>query len=143
MDNFAKMMNCWEEVLNTDAELEERNKSIYSSLEGMTAIQLEVEGQPSYIMDVKSGKFKLQQGSATSPLLKWKLPVALFKDVLLGKLRLIYSLLDQRGTVSFDTPNFTHWNGATVIEMLFLACELCAKNQEVSKLVEGLEVQGK
>lgn len=138
MDNFAKIMNRWEEMLNCDAELEERNKSIYSSLEGRTAVQLEVEGQPSYIVDISSGKFKVHQGSAESPLLSWKLPVSLFRDVMLGKYRLIYSLLDSRGTLSFDTPHFTHWNGATIIEMLFLASEISVKNSEVSKLVEGL-----
>ena len=58
---------------------------------------------------------------------------------MLGKHRLIYSLLDPRGTLVFDTPNFTHWNGATIIELLFLSCEMGTKNSEVSKLVEGLE----
>jgi hypothetical protein len=139
MDTFAKIMNRWEEVLNQDVELEERNKSIYSDLEGRTAIQLELEGQPSYIVDVNSGKFMVRQGSSKSPLLNWKLPVSLFKNVMLGKHRLIYSLLDPKGTLSFDTPHFTHWNGATIIEMLYLACEMSAKSSEVSKLVEVLE----
>ena len=142
MDTFAKIMSCWEEVLNQDGELEERNKSIYSGLEGKTAIQLEVEGQPAYIVDVKGGKFKVHQDSATSPLLHWELPASLFKDVMVGKHRLIYSLLDPQGTLSFDTSHFTHWNGATIIEMLFLACEMGHKNSEVSKLVEGLEEEG-
>jgi len=139
MDNFAEIMKRWEEVLNNDVELEERNKSIYSSLEGRTAIQLEVEGQPSYLVDVNAGKFKVHQGSTTTPLLSWKLPVAVFKDVMLGKDRLIYSLLDPKGVLSFDTPHFTHWNGATIIEVLYLACEMRTEHQEVSKLVEGLE----
>ena len=138
MSSFAKIMSSWEEVLNSDAELEERNKSIYSSLKGRTAIQLEVERQPSYIVDINDGKFKVHQGSATSPLISWKLPVSLFKDVMLGKQRLIYGLLDSRGTLSFDTPSFTHWNGATIIEMLYLASEMCVKSSEVSKLVEEL-----
>ena len=140
MNDFAKIMDCWGKVLNEDAELEERNKSIYSSLEGKTAIKLEVEGQSSYIVDISGGKFKIHQDSATSPLLNWKLPVSLFKDVMLGKQRLIYGLLDSRGTLSFNTPNFTHWNGATIIEILFLACEMGAKRLEVSKLIERLEV---
>ena len=139
MNAFAKIMNRWEEVLNQDAELEERNKSIYSSMEGRTAIQLEVEGQPSYLVDVNGGKFKVHQGSSKSPLFNWELPVLLFKDVMLGKHRLIYSLLDPEGTISFDTPNFTHWNGATIIEMLFLACEMGNKNSEATRLVEELE----
>ena len=139
MDNFAKIMNSWEELLNSDAELEERNKGIYSSLEGKTAILLEVEGQASYMVDVNDGKFKIHQGSATSPLLNWKLTVPLFKDVMLGKHRLIYSLLDPGGILSFDTPNFSHWNGATIIEMLYLACKMSEKNSEISKLIEKLE----
>ena len=143
MDKFSKIMSCWEELLNTDTELEERNKSIYSSLEGRTAIQLEVEGQPSYVVDVNGGKFKVHQGSATRPLLSWKLPVSLFKDVMMGKHRLIYSLLDPQGSLCFDTPHFTHWNGATIIEMLYLACEMGVKNPEVSKLAEVMEEQGK
>ena len=139
MDTFAKIMNRWEEVLNQDVELEERNKSIYSDLEGRSAIQLELEGQPSYIVDVNSGKFRVHHGSSKTPLLNWKLPVSLFQDVMLGKHRLIYSLLDPRGTLSFDSPHFTHWNGATIIEMLYLACEMSAKSSEISKLVEVLE----
>jgi hypothetical protein len=138
MNTFAKIMSCWEEVLNKDAELDERNKSIYSGIEGRTVIQIEVEGKPSYIIDVKGGKFKVHQSSVTSPLLNWKLPVSLFKDVMLGRHRLIYSLLDPKGTLSFDAPNFTHWNGATIIEMLYLACEMGVMNSEVSKLVEEL-----
>ena len=138
LDNFAKIMNRWEEVLNSDEELAERNTSIYSSLEGKTAISIEVEGLPSYLVDVKKGKFKVYQGSAESALLDWKLPAGLFKEVMLGKQRLIYSLLDPQGTLAFDTHHFTHWNGASVIEMLFLACEMGRTDKGISKLVEGL-----
>ena len=138
MDNFATIMERWGTILNSDEELAERNKSIYSSLEGRTAINLEVAGQNPYRVDVSGGKFAVQQGSAEAPLLTWKLPPALLKDVMLGKQRLIYGLLDPRGTLAFDTPNFTHWNGATIIEMLFLASEMGQKESNISKLVEGL-----
>ena len=139
MDNVATIMKRWEAVLNSDEELAERNKSIYSSVEGRTAIQIEVEGQSSYTVEIEKGKFKIQKGSEKKPLLTWKLPVVLFKDVMLGEQRLIYALLDPRGTLSFDTPNFSHWNGATIIEMLFLACEMVQRESRIVKLVEGLE----
>jgi hypothetical protein len=139
MDKVATIMSRWEEILNGDKELAERNKSIYSSVEGKIAIQVEVEGQPSYTVEIKDGKFKIQKGSDKKPLLTWRLPVGLFKDVMLGKQRLIYALLDPRGTLSFDTPNFSHWNGATIIEMLFLASEMGQKEAHISELVEGLE----
>ena len=139
MDNFATIMDRWGTLLNSDEELAERNKSIYSSLEGRTAINLEVAGQNPYRVDVSGGKFAVQQGSAEGPLLTWKLPPALLKDVMLGKQRLIYGLLDPRGTLAFDTPNFTHWNGATIIEMLFLACEMGEKEAHISQLIKGLD----
>ena len=139
MDNFATIMDRWATVLNEDEELAERNKSIYSSVEGRTAIQIEVEGQSSYTVEIKKGKFKVQKGSAAGPLLTWKLPLALLKDVMLGKQRLIYGLLDPRGTLVFDTPNFTHWNGATIIEMLFLACEMGKKEADISQLIKCLD----
>ena len=139
MDNFATIMDRWGTILNSDEELAERNKSIYSSLEGRTAINLEVAGQNPYRVDVSGGKFAVQQGSAEGPLLTWKLPPALLKDVMLGKQRLIYGLLDPRGTLAFDTPNFTHWNGATIIEMLFLACEMGEKEAHISQLIKGLD----
>ena len=139
MDNFATIMERWGSILNSDEELAERNKSIYSSLEGRTAINLEVAGQNPYRVDVSGGKFAVQQGSAEGPLLTWKLPPALLKEVMLGKQRLIYGLLDPRGTLAFDTPNFTHWNGATIIEMLFLACEMGEKEAHISQLIKGLD----
>ena len=64
MDNVSTIMDRWEEVLNDDKELEERNKSMYSSVEGRIAIQIEVEGQPSYKVEIKGGRFKVQKGSA-------------------------------------------------------------------------------
>ena len=139
MDNLAKIMESWEGILNSDAELAERGKSIYSTMEGKSAVQIEIEGFPAYHVDVADYRFKVGRGPATGALLTWKLPLSLFKDVMLGKYRLIYSLLDPRGTITFDTPNFTHWNGATIIEMLYLACEMARKSRAFSELVEGLE----
>jgi hypothetical protein len=139
MDTFERLMNSWEQVLNADAELEERNKSPYSSVEGQAAIQLEVGRQPAYSVHVQGGKFSIRKAAAEKPLLRWQVPGGVFKDVLLGRHRLIYSILDPAGTLSFDSANFTHWNGATIIEMLLLAHEMTAQNKEMSTLVEGLE----
>jgi hypothetical protein len=139
MDNLAKVMDRWEEVLNADEELKERNESIYSTVEGRTAIEIEVDPLGTYHVDVDKGRFKVLEGTGKKALLQWRVPATLFKEMLLGKQRLLYALLDEQGELSFDTPNFTHWNGATVIEILFLAQELTAKNGEVSRLVEALK----
>ncbi len=139
MDVLKKIMKAWEETLNADQELSERNKSTYSSIEGKTAVQLEVGNYPAYKVDVKSGKFVMSQGTAKKPLLCWKVPGTVFKDVLIGEHKLMYSILDPKGSLSFDTPNFTHWNGATIIEMLLLSHEMTVKNPEILKLVKELE----
>jgi hypothetical protein len=139
MNGFEKVMSSWEQLLNSDSELKERNKSIYSTLEGKTAIQIEVAKKPSYVVDIQGGTFTVHQGSVSAPLLRWKLSAGLFKDVMLGKYRLVYGLLDPRGEIAFDTGHFTHWNGATIIEMLFLAQELVVKDRELSEMVKGLE----
>jgi hypothetical protein len=139
MNTFENIMTRWEEVLNSDAELAERNKSTYSTIEGRTAIQLEVSKQPAWCVQVKDGKFKIQQGMGEQPLLTWKVTADVFKDVMLGTHRLIFSLLDPRGSLSFDSPNFSHWNGATIIEMLLLAQEMSTRNQEIANLVNKLE----
>jgi hypothetical protein len=139
MDAFEKLMSNWEQVLNADTELSERNRSTYSSLDGKAAIQLEVGRQPAYSVHVREGKFSIRKAAADKPLLRWQVPGDVFKDVLLGRHRLIFSILDPAGKLSFDSANFTHWNGATIIEMLLLAHEMTAKDGEISKLVEGLE----
>ena len=139
METFAGIMNTWEQTLNEDTELNERNQSPYSSIEGKTAVQLEVEKHPTYIVTVKEGKFKVKKGTAKKALFHWKVPTVVFKDVMLGKQKLLYSILDPQGELVFDTSNFTHWNGATIIEMLLLAQEMTVKNPTIKKLVEGLE----
>ena len=71
MDSLSKIMSRWEQQLNADAELAERNKSPYSTIEGKAAVQLEIGTHPSYVVEVKDGRFKVRQGTAQKPLLCW------------------------------------------------------------------------
>jgi len=139
MDRFAKIMRNWEHVLNADEELHERNKSYYSTVEGRTAIELIVGNQPPYKVEVKDGKFKVSIGTADKPLLRWKMPGEIFSEVLQRTHQLLYSMLDPRVELTFDTPCFTHWNGATIIEMLLLVSEMTLNNPDVKELVRHTE----
>jgi hypothetical protein len=139
MDRFAKIMRNWEHVLNADEELQERNKSYYSTVEGRTAIELIVGNQPPYKVEVKDGTFKVSIGAANKPLLRWKMPGKIFSEVIQRKHQLLYSMLDPEAELTFDTPNFTHWNGATIIEMLLLATEMTMKNPGTKELVQHME----
>jgi hypothetical protein len=139
MDRFAKIMRNWEHVLNADEELRERNKSQYSTIEGRTAIELAVGNQPPYKVEVKDGKFKVSIGTADRPLLRWKMSGKIFTEVLQRRHQLLYSMLDPSVELSFDKPNFTHWNGATIIEMLLLAVEMITNSPAMAELAQELE----
>jgi hypothetical protein len=139
MDRFAKIMRNWEHVLNADEELRERNKSQYSTIEGRTAIELAVGNHPPYKVEVKDGKFKVSIGTADRPLLRWKMSGKIFTEVLQRRHQLLYSMLDPSVELSFDTPNFTHWNGATIIEMLLLAVEMITNSPAMAELAQELE----
>ena len=139
MDTIAKIMSNWEQTLNEDAELQERNQSPYSTIEGKTAVQIDVGKHPSYTVSINGGKFKIKKGPAKKALFHWKVPCDIFKDVMLGHQKLVYSILDPQGKLLFHTSDFTHWNGATIIEMLLLAQEMTINNSTIKKLVEELE----
>jgi hypothetical protein len=139
MNRFAEIMFRWEQILNADEELQERNRSSYSTIEGRAAIELIVGSQPPYKVDVKEGKFKVSTGAAEKPLLRWKMSNRIFSEVIQRKHQLLYSMLDPEAELTFDTPHFTHWNGATIIEMLLLASEMTTKNPDIQELVLQME----
>ena len=128
----------WEDVLNSDEELQLRNRDKASTLEGKVAIQLGIEGIGQYHLLVHEGKFSFAQGPSPDPLLCWDLPVSLLKEVLLNQQPVFYGLLDERGSLSFNTPHFTHFNGASIIEMLYLAQELVKSNDEIQQWIQQL-----
>jgi len=58
--------------------------------------------------------------------------------MLLGYERIVYALLDNECTLSFDTPHFTHWDGITALAVILTAQEMVKKDLAVKKLVEEL-----
>lgn len=131
LDNFIQR---WEAMLNSDEELQLRTRDDASTLEGKTAIQLRIEGAGHVAVNVKDGKLEINKNTSQSPLLCWNVPLALFKEVLLDKQPVLYALLDERGSLSFDTHNFTHFDGASIIEMLYLAQEVVKGDAQLQQL---------
>jgi len=138
MEKIASFIKKWEDALNGDEELQLRNKDRASTLEGKVALQLNIEGIGQYSLQVKDRKFKIDKGISPNPLLCWDLPSSLLKEVLLNKQPVFYALLDERGGLSFDTPHFTHFNGASIIEMLYLAQEVVKRDAEAQQLIQQL-----
>jgi hypothetical protein len=140
MNSIHDFMHKWEESLNRDAMLARRIDHIKSTIEeGKAVIEIEIDGRGIFTMVLEEKKFRLTSGKSTTPLLRWRVPLTLFKEVLLGKEKILYALLDKVGALSFDTPHFTHWNGATALATILIAQEMVKKDHETRKILENIE----
>jgi hypothetical protein len=139
MDVLHEFMQKWGDYLHEDPVLAKRNSHVKCSLkEGKAIVEVDIEDKGVFSVILKGGKFNVSSGKAATPLLSWKIPTRLFKDVLLGKERILYAMLDESCKLSFDTPNFTHWDGATAVEVMVRAQEMVKESPEIRKMVEEL-----
>ena len=139
MNLFEEFVQKWEAYLNQDPVIQERTAHFKSTLaEEKALVELEVEGNSILTVERKGRKFEIRRDKASLPLLSWRVPLSLFKEVLLGKERILYALLDKRCKLSFDTPNFSHWNGVTALEIILSACEMVKKSPEMRKIAEEM-----
>jgi hypothetical protein len=139
MNLFQKFVEGWETYLNQDPVLRERTAHFKSTLaEEKALVELEVEGNSILTVERKGQKFQIREGKASMPLLSWRVPLSIFKEVLLGKERILYALMDKGCRLSFDTPHFTHWNGVTALEIILSACEMVKRSPEMKKIAEEL-----
>ena len=138
MDTLHIVMRKLEEYLNNEPVLQRRNAHIKSTIkDGKDLVELDIQGTDAgtFTIQVKGKKFLVRTGAATVPLLTWSVPLALFKDVLLGKVKILYTMLDPSCTLTFDSPNFTHWNGITALAVILMAQEMVKKNPELKQMV--------
>jgi hypothetical protein len=143
LDLFIKK---WEKYLNEDPEIPARIASPpwwkeakpVSKLEGRDAVEITID-ENSYTIEVKNYRFHIREGVAkTKPLLSLSMPISLFKNLVLGKRKVVTVLLDDECRVKFDTPDWNHYDGATVLEMLVAAQELVQRDSEAREAVEKL-----
>jgi hypothetical protein len=139
MDALYKFMQRWKEYLDQEMELKKRIKHIRSTIdEGRAVVEVDVKSRGVFTIELKEKRFILRKGKAVQPLLSWSVPASLFKEMLLGKERILYAILDKGCTLSFDTPHFTHWDGTTALAVVLAAQEMVKRVPEVKKMVEEI-----
>jgi len=139
MKPLQEFIQRWERYLNQDTVLKKRNDHIKSTIaDGKDVFELEVKDIGTFTVKLKDKNFHLRTGKAEQPLISWRVPLWLYKKVLLGEERIAFAMLDEASTVSFDTPNFIHWNGATALGVILMTREMVKRDPEIKKLAESM-----
>lgn len=107
-----------------------------SILKGKDVIEIEVEGKGVYTIHVsKEGTFKVERRSAENPVLQVALPISLFKELVLGRYRVIWALSDPRARVKhMDGISLSDW--VTVLEIFACMQELVERRPDLWRAVE-------
>jgi hypothetical protein len=139
MEPLQELIHRWERYLNQDLVLKKRNDHIKSTIaDGKDVFELEVKDRGTFTVKLQDKKFLLRSGKAEQPLISWSVPLWLYKKVLLGEERIAFAMLDEESTVSFDTTNFTHWNGTTALGVILMTREMVKRDSEIKKLAESI-----
>jgi hypothetical protein len=139
MKSLDLFMQRWQDALNHDPVLQKRNNHIKSTIpDGKDVFELSIHDTESFSVKLDNKSFAIRKGKADHPLIRWEVPQPLLKKVLLGEERIAYAFLDEECSLSFDTPNCTHWNGATALAVILMTREMVKKDPEIKKIAESL-----
>ncbi|MEM4203937.1 MAG: hypothetical protein QXS54_07700 [Candidatus Methanomethylicaceae archaeon] len=84
----------------------------------------------------KNGTFSIEPRTGIDPILSVEMPSQLFKDMALGKERVVYSLADPQNSVSYkEGIAFSDW--ITIFEVISALQELVESDPELWQLIEG------
>ena len=108
-------------------------------LDGKELIELTVPGVLEYTFALADGVFSVREGNARgTPILRVEMPLNTFKDMILTKQRVIWSLADPRNKVACIWPGVAYSDWITTLELLVIGQELVERNPSMWDLIEGL-----
>jgi len=109
-----------------------------SKLPGREAIEIEVLDRFIFTISIdKSGNFVVEMRKAFNPCLSVKMPIDVFKDMVLGRERVVYALADKRNDIKYDGDiGLSDW--ITIFGILGKMQELVESDPHIWKLIEEL-----
>ncbi|MFQ5820921.1 MAG: hypothetical protein ACE5I5_13095 [Candidatus Heimdallarchaeota archaeon] len=108
-----------------------------SVLDGKELVELNVPGVSKYVINLKEGKFQIQERETKECCLGVKIPMELLKEIILGRYSLLWVLADERVDVTY-MPGLSLSDWTTIFEVLITAQELVETDPELWDIVEGL-----
>ncbi|MEM0027437.1 MAG: hypothetical protein QXT53_05685 [Ignisphaera sp.] len=107
-------------------------------LVGRDVVELEVPERFVFTVRINDDRsFRVESRKAVNPCLRVSMPLDVFKDMALGKERVVYALADKRNNVEYDSSiGLSDW--ITVFGIIGKIQELAESDPEVWDLLERL-----
>lgn len=107
-------------------------------LKGRDLVEINVEGKFRFTVGLRTdGTFYVEERSGVNPCLKVSMPLSVFKDMVLGKERVIYALADERNVIEYDNSlGLSDW--ITIFEVIGIMQELVESDREMWEIIENL-----
>jgi len=108
-----------------------------SILLGKDLITFKIKGSFTFTISLdRNGMFHVEPRNGMDPVLSVEMSPELFKDMVLGKERVVYSLANPQNSVSYkDGIAFSDW--ITIFEVISVLQELIESDPELWQLIEG------
>jgi hypothetical protein len=111
-------------------------------LDGRELVELEVPDAFQCIIQLNEGKFQIARKKAEDPCLSCRIPLALFKAMILGRHKIIWVLCDKSVQVETCKQRMALSDWTTILEILACAGDLAEMNPKIWEFWESMSIGG-
>jgi hypothetical protein len=111
-------------------------------LDGRELVELEVPDAFYCVIQLKEGEFSIARKKAKDPCLSCRIPLNLFREMVLGKHKVVWVLCDKSVQVKTCTHRIALSDWTTILEVLVCAIDLTEMNPKIWKFWENLKAGG-
>lgn len=109
------------------------------ALPGQELVELEVLGAFHVTIALGKAKFKVSEGPAKKPLLSCRMPLELFRDMVLARHKVIWALCQKSAVVRVGDAKLGLSDWTTVLEVLACFTDMAEMDPEVWKFATSLK----
>lgn len=111
-------------------------------LDGRELVELDVPDAFHCVVQLKKGEFEISRKKAKDPCLFCRIPLELFREMILGKHKVIWVLCDKSVEVKTCKQRIALSDWTTILEILVCAMDLAEMNPSMWEFWENLSVGG-
>jgi hypothetical protein len=111
-------------------------------LDGRDLIELNILNAFKCVIQLKEGKFQIVKRKAEDPCLSCRIPIKLFREMILGKHKVIWVLCDKSVQIKTSQKQLGLSDWTTILEILVCAMDLAEMNPKMWRFWENLNTGG-